>query len=164
VRLVGQTELLIRGKRHTSIVTMLRKIEKRSHYHLRGAFDHLVLAAAGLASEGHVHRLIDDRGTVCEVQHDPWTAADARGYLAGLVTDLLDAPHGYLLPFDALARALHGAKPAARYGDPTAGLGYGPIDRGDGLTPPADAAELARRRLLPLVERMRGDHGFEVGP
>ncbi len=121
VRLVGQTELLIRGKRHTSIVTMLRKIEKRSHYHLRGAFDHLV-------------------------------------------PDLLDAPHGYLLPFDALARALHGAKPAARYGDPTAGLGYGPIDRGDGLTPPADAAQLARRRLLPLVERMRGDHGFEVGP
>lgn len=164
VRLVGQTELLIRGKRHTSIVTMLRKIEKRSHYHLRGAFDHLVLAAAGLASDGHIHRLIDDRGTVCEVQHDPWTQADARAHLAALVTDLLDAPHGYLLPFDALGRALHGAKPSARYGDPTAGLGYGPIDRGDGLTPPADAAQLARRRLLPLVERMRGDHGFEVGP
>jgi len=164
VRLVGQTELLVRGKRFTSIVTMLRKIEKRSHYHLRGAFDHLMLAAAGLAGEGHVHRLIDDRGTVCEVQHDAWTQSAARTYLTELVTELIDTPHGYLLPFESLARALHGAKPAARYGDPTAGLGYGPIDRGDGLELPADAAQLARRRLRPLVERMHGEHGFEVGP
>jgi hypothetical protein len=164
VRLVGQTELLIRGKQHTSVVTMLRKIEKRSHYHLRGAFDHLMLAAAGLAGEGHVHRLIDDRGAVCEVQHDAWTQNDARAYLTELITELIDTSHGYLLPFESLARALQGSKPAARYGDPTAGLGYGPIDRGDGLAPPSDAAQLARRRLLPLVERMHGDHGFEVGP
>ena len=43
-------------------------------------------------------------------------------------------------------------------------VGYGPIDRSDGLDPPANAPLLARRRLLPLVERMHGDHGFEVGP
>jgi len=67
IRLVGQTELLVRGKRYTSIVTLLRKLEKRSHYHLRGAFDHLMLAAAGLARDGHVHRVIDDRGNLCEV-------------------------------------------------------------------------------------------------
>ena len=164
VRLLGQTELLVRGRRHTSVVAMLRKIEKRSHYHLRGAFDHLVLAAAGLAGDGHVHRLIDDRGHVCEVEHAPWTTADARGYLAGLVSELLDAPHGYLLPFEALAKALGGARPSPRFGDLTGGLGYGPIDRGDGLAPPGDAVQIARRRLLPLVERMRGDHGFEVGP
>ena len=164
VRLLGQTELLVRGRRHTSVVAMLRKIEKRSHYHLRGAFDHVVLAAAGLAGEGHVHRLIDDRGNVCEVEHAAWTARDAHAYLAGLITELLDAPHGYLLPFEALARALQGARPAPRFTDLTGGLGYGPIDRGDGLAPPADAAQIARRRLLPLVERMRGDHGFEVGP
>jgi exodeoxyribonuclease V gamma subunit len=162
VRLVGQTELLVRGKRYTSFVPLLRKLEKRSHYHLRGAFDHLVLAAAGLANEGHVHRLIDDRGNACEVEHAGWTVSDARDYLAGLVTELLDAPHGYLLPFEALGKALQGGKPAVKYGDPTAGLGYGPIDRGDGLELPAAAAALARRRLLPLVERMRGDHGFEV--
>ena len=164
IRLLGQTELLVRGPRYTSIVTLLRKLEKRSHYHLRGAFDHLMLAATGLAPDGHVHRVIDDRGTVCEVAHDPWTASDARGYLAGLVTELLDAPHGYLLPFEALAKALGGGKPAIKYGDPTAGLGYGPIDRGDGLDLPGDAAAIARRRLRPLVERMHGDHGFEVGP
>jgi exodeoxyribonuclease V gamma subunit len=165
VRVIGQTELLIRGRRHTSVITLLRKLEKRSHYHLRGAFDHLLLAAAGIAGDGgHVHRLIDDRGEVCEVEHAAWTAAGARGYLAGLIGELLDAPHGYLLPFEALVKALQGGRPAPRFGDPTAGLGYGPIDRGDGLTPPADAAQIARRRLLPLVERMRGDHGFEVGP
>jgi len=143
---------------------VLRKLEKRSHYHLRGAFDHLMLAAAGLASAGHVHRLIDDRGEVCDIQHAAWTMADARAYLAALIGELLDAPHGYLLPFEALVKALQGGRPVARFGDPTSGLGYGPIDRGDGLAPPADAAQIARRRLLPLVERMRGDHGFEVGP
>jgi exodeoxyribonuclease V gamma subunit len=165
VRVIGQTELLIRGRRHTSVITLLRKLEKRSHYHLRGAFDHLLLAAAGIAGDGgHVHRLIDDRGEICEVEHAAWTAGDARGYLAGLIGELLDAPHGYLLPFDALVKALQGGRPAARFGDPTSGLGYGPIDRGDGLAPPVDAAQIARRRLLPLVERMRGDHGFEVGP
>ena len=164
VRLVGQTELLVRGARATSIVTLLRKLEKRSPYHLRGAFDHLVLAAAGLATDGHVHRLIDDRGAVCEIQHDPWTPGDARAYLTGLVTELLDATHGYLLPFDTLARALQGGKPASYTEDPTRGLGYGPIDRPYGLDVPRDAAAIARRRLLPLIERMHGDHGFEVGP
>ncbi|HEX2690545.1 MAG TPA: exodeoxyribonuclease V subunit gamma [Kofleriaceae bacterium] len=164
VRLLGQTELLVRGKRYTSIVTLLRKLDRRSHYHLRGAFDHLLLAAAGLATGGHTHRVIDDHGNVCEVQHDPWTAGEARGYLTSLVTELLDQPHGYLLPFEALAKALQGGKPSARYGDPTAGLGYGPIDRADGLEVPGDAIQMARRRLLPLVQRMHGDHGFEVGP
>jgi len=164
VRLVGQTELLVRGKRYTSIVPLLRKLEKRSHYHLRGVFDHLMLAAAGLATQGHAHRVIDDLGNVCEVQHAPWTASEARDYLAGLVTELLDQPHGYLLPFEALAKALQGGKPSIKYGDPTAGLGYGPIDRGDGLELPGNVVQLARRRLLPLVERMHGEHGFEVGP
>lgn len=165
VRLVGQTELLLRGARYTSVVTLMRKLEKRSPYHLRGAFDHLMLAAAGLANHGHVHRLIDDRGDVCEIEHAPWSVADARGYLTGLVTELLDEPHGYLLPFESLARALAGKPAPAWSTDPTRGLGYGPIERGDGLDPPADALAMARRRLLPLVERMQGDaHGFEVAP
>jgi exodeoxyribonuclease V gamma subunit len=164
VRLIGQTELLVRGPRFTSVVTLLRKLEKGSPYHLRGAFDHLMLAAAGLANAGHVHRLIDDRGEICEVQHDPWTQADARAYLAALIAELLDEPHGYLLPFESLAKALHGGKPAAWTSDPTRGLGYGPIDRADGLDPPSNATQLARRRLYPLVIRMHGEHGFKVEP
>jgi len=161
VRIVGQTELMLRGEPLTSVIPLLRPIEKRSAYHLRGALDHVVLAAAGLATGGHAHRLIDDEGKVCAIEHRPWTVDDARGYLAALVAELIDQPHGYLLPFEALARALAGGKAPTRYGDPTGGLGYGPIERPDGLEPPADPGAIAQRRLRPLVERMIGDHGFE---
>lgn len=161
VRLVGQTELMLRGEQLTSVVPVLRKIEKRSPYHLRGAIDHVVLAAAGLALRGHVHKLLGPDGAVFEVRHAPWSIDDARAYLAELVGELLDQPHGYLLPFEALAKSLSGGKASQRYGDPTAGLGYGPIVRPDGLELPADAMAIAQRRLGPLIERMAGNHGFE---
>ena len=163
VRIVGQTELLLRGPQHTSIITMIRKLDKRSPYHLRGAFDHVLLAAAGIANAGHAHRLIDRDGETKEVRHAPWTQADARAYLAALVTELLDGAHGYLLPFESLVKALVGAKVSRSYGDPTSGLGYGPIDRLDGLEHPAEAAAFAARRLGPLVARMIGSD-FEVVP
>lgn len=162
VRLVGQTELLMPagGGRRTSVVTSLSRLDKKSPYHLRGALDHVVLAAAGLAPDGHRHVLVDHEGKRLAVEHAPWTVADARAYLAGLVAELLDRPHGYLLPFDSLVKALAGGKPSRAYGDPTGGLGYGPVERRDGLVPPADAPALAARRLAPLVDRMEGDHGF----
>jgi hypothetical protein len=140
---------------------MIRKLEKRSPYHLRGAFDHVLLAAAGIANAGHVHRLIDRHGDTKEVRHEPWTQDDARAYLAGLVTELLDGAHGYLLPFESLVKALSGGKVSRIFGDPTSGLGYGPIDRLDGLEHPHDAPGFAARRLGPLVARMIGSD-FEV--
>ncbi|HMG24815.1 MAG TPA: hypothetical protein VK607_25935, partial [Kofleriaceae bacterium] len=79
--------------------------------------------------------------------------------LTELARELLDAPHGYLLPFDLLVRAL-GGKSTRSYQDPTGGLGYGPIDRPDGLEIPRTLAPVAQRRLGPLVARMRGDHTF----
>ena len=101
-------------------------------------------------------------GRVSEVHHAAWSERDARAYLAGLATELLDLSHGYLLPFETLAKAL-GGKPSPRtYGDPTHGLGYGPVERRDGLAMPTDAMAIAQRRLRPLVERMHGDHGFEI--
>jgi hypothetical protein len=147
------------------VITVIRKAENRNADHLRGAFDHLLLAAVGLAPAGHAHVLLDPEGKKVTVEHERWAAADARAYLAALIAELFDAPHGYLLPFDALARALAGGKASygsRGFGDLTGGLGYGPIERKDGLEPPPDAAAIARRRLGPLVERMRGDHGFEV--
>ncbi|HWO18887.1 MAG TPA: exodeoxyribonuclease V subunit gamma [Kofleriaceae bacterium] len=161
IRLVGQTELLLRGEVFTSVVPVLRKVESRSPYHLRGALDHLVLAAAGLAPSGHAHILLDGEGQARRVEHRPWTEAEARAHLAALADELVGASHGYLLPFEALAKALGGGKPPSRYGDPTGGLGFGPIERADGLEAPEDAAAIAHRRLGPLVERMLGDHGFE---
>jgi exodeoxyribonuclease V gamma subunit len=161
IRLVGQTELLLRGEVFTSVVPVLRKAESRSPYHLRGALDHLVLAAAGRAPRGHAHVLLDGEGQVRRVEHRPWAEAEARAFLAALAGELVSESHGYLLPFEALAKALGGGKPPSRYGDPTGGLGFGPIERRDGLEPPEDAAAIAHRRLGPLVERMLGDHGFE---
>jgi len=40
------------GGEVTSIVTLVRELDKKSNYHLRGAFDHLVLAASGLTPSG----------------------------------------------------------------------------------------------------------------
>jgi len=99
---------------------------------------------------------------VCEIEHEPWTTADAREYLAALASELLDSAHGYLLPFDAIVKALAGGKPAVRFGDPTSGLGYGPIERKDGLDSRGCGGDRAAAPA-PLVARMRGsDHGFEV--
>ncbi len=166
IRILGQTELLLSGPdgRFVSVVPILRALEKRSAYHLRGAFDHVVLAAAGIANGGHAHRLLDPDGRVSEVHHAAWSQRDARAYLANLARELLDEPHGYLLPFDALVKSLAGRPLTRSYGDPTHGLGYGPVERRDGLSIPRDRVDIAQRRLRPLVERMIGDHGFELPP
>ena len=115
VRLTGQTELLIKnGAKYTSIIALIRAYERKSPYHLRGAFDHLVLAAAGIANQGHAHKLIDPDGKVVDIEHSAWSVDEARAYLTMLVTELLDTPHGYLLPFDGLSRALFGQRVVVR--------------------------------------------------
>ena len=163
LRITGQTEVMVtRGGLATSIIGLPRPIEKLSRHHLRGAFDHLLLAAAGLAPAGHAHTLVDGEGGIATVTHAPWTTADARAYLTALATELLDQAHGYLLPFDTLARVLGGARASLPPGKPDKALGYGPIERPDGLELTGDAAAIALRRLAPLVDRMSGDHGFEV--
>lgn len=154
VRLVGQTELLVDAPTLTSVIPMVSEAKAKGHHHLRGALDHLVLAAAGLADQGHAHILLDKAGKAMHVPHAPWTRDDARAYLAGLVRELLDAPHGYLLPWNNLVAALEGKNPKL---DPERVAGYGPIDRIDGLAVPHDAIEIAERRLRPLAERMSGD-------
>jgi exodeoxyribonuclease V gamma subunit len=163
VRLMGQTEILLGTGKRTSVVPMLREWKATSPYHLRGALDHLVLAAAGLAPTGHTHVVLDPNGKAAWVDHAPWPPDEARKFLTTLCTELLDESHGYLLPFEALVKALGGDMPKlTKHGDLTGGLGYGPIDRRDGLTLPRNALAIAQRRLRPLVVRMTGEHGFEV--
>ena len=160
VRLVGQTELLLAAAgRYTSVVPLVGVATKKGHHHLRGAFDHVVLAAAGLATQGHSHVLLDRNGDAYRVEHAPWTAEEARAFLAGLVTELLDTPHGYALPFDQLERALAG-KPLELSRDAKKSLKFGPIQRLDGLALPDDAIAIAERRLRPVVQRMSGDHSI----
>jgi exonuclease V gamma subunit len=162
VRLVGQTEILVKvGDRYRSIIPILSTAEKRSRHHLRGALDHVVLAAAGLAPKGHAHILLDKHGGTRIVEHVPWSQDEAREYLAALVQELLDRPHGYLLPFDHLVDALAGKPPGRIHGDALSKLlGFGPIDRIDGLVGPPDAKDIGKRRLGPLASRMRGDHSL----
>jgi hypothetical protein len=163
VQVVGSTELLLHhGDRSTSVVPILGTVDGTSRHHLRGAFDHLALAAAGLALRGHDHMLIDPDGGVRCVNHDPWTQADAQQFLSDLARELLDEPHGYLLPFDVLARSLSGSRSAYVVQDPTGGLGYGPIERRDGLDLPTGLHQLAERRLRPFVSRMRTGHSFDA--
>jgi exodeoxyribonuclease V gamma subunit len=166
VRLVGSTELLVRrGNRALSVIPMLGSADKASRHHLRGALDHVVLAAAGLAPEGHDHVLLSPTGTARRVSHERWAQADAREYLVMLVRELVDQPHGYLLPFDALRRALEGRTASAmkQRRDVFPALGFGPIERADGLAAPSDPIAIAKRRLGPLAERMRGDHSIGGG-
>lgn len=165
VRLVGQTELLLaRGDKHASVIALVGKFEKKSRHHLRGALDHVVLAAAGLAPAGHTHVLLDIEGRKHEVEHAPWSQDDAREYLTTLVTTLLDEPHGYLLPFDHLVNALAGKRPSRTHNDAISSLlGFGPITRIDGLVAPPTPGDIAARRLAPLVTRMKGDHSLGGG-
>jgi hypothetical protein len=162
VRLVGQTELLVhRGNCYASVIPLIGKAEKRSRHHLRGALDHVILAAAGLSTRAHDHLLLDPDGTVRSVQHAAWSQPDAREYLTSLVGELLDQAHGYLLPFDHLVSGLAGKVPGRIHGDAIANLlGFGPIDRLDGLVAPPNPAAIAKRRLGPLVARMTGDHSL----
>ncbi|HSD90890.1 MAG TPA: exodeoxyribonuclease V subunit gamma [Kofleriaceae bacterium] len=165
VRLVGQTELLLdRGGTFTSVIPLIGKADKRSRHHLRGALDHVVLAAAGVATHGHEHVLLDPEGTVRKVTHAPWSQAEAKEYLTALVGELLDQPHGYLLPFDHLVSALAGKAPGRIHGDAiTTLLGFGPITRIDGLVAPPNPGDIAQRRFAPLVSRMKGDHSLGGG-
>ncbi|HEY6039047.1 MAG TPA: hypothetical protein VIV58_32415, partial [Kofleriaceae bacterium] len=162
VRLVGQTEILIRrDDRMISVIAMVGSASNTSRHHLRGALDHVVLAAAGLAPAGHEHILLDPGARSRRVVHAPWSAEDARAFLERLVRELLDHAHGYLLPFDVLRRSLED-RPAwgnnpGNFKDPTGGLGYGPIVKPYGLELPAELAAIARRRLAPLADRMSGD-------
>lgn len=160
VRLVGQTELLLaQGESYLSVVPLVGTATKKGHQHLRGAFDHLVLAASGLATRGHAHVLLDRDGNALRVEHAPWRSEDARAFLAALVCELLDQPHGYALPFDQLVRALE-RKAVAVDRDPKKSLKFGPVQRVDGLALPVDPVALAERRLRPLIERMTGDHSI----
>jgi exodeoxyribonuclease V gamma subunit len=164
IELDGQTEILVDDAgtgTSASIVVIGGKKAARRHT-LRGAIDHVALAAAGTAPRTHRTLCLDGAGALHVTEHAAWTPAAARAYLADLVGELLARPHGYLLSLDDADRALAGKPPKitpTRDGHPGS-LGFGPIVRAERLDLPADPLGIAKRRLGPLVERMAGDHGF----
>jgi hypothetical protein len=163
LRLIGQTEMIV--GRHGSVIFKTGKMAEREH--LRGAFDNVVLAASELALDGHAHLVIDGDGNSKRVRHAAWTREDARAYLTALAADLFGQPHGYVLTLTQLRDALRGravrsSRTTGNRRDENRTLGFGPITRSDGLGEPPSIEELARRRLLPLVSRMDGEHPFGV--
>ncbi|MCA9676897.1 MAG: hypothetical protein KC464_17820, partial [Myxococcales bacterium] len=154
VELVGTTELCCGDDLATSVI-LVNKVQ--AEHHLRHALDHLVLAAAGVTAGAARTGLvlgdkIDDKALA------PWTADAARDHLALLIGELLEQRHAYLLPYRVALDVLAGKTPRLRHAtDKVAtSLGFGPLRRDDGLTLPPDAADLARRRLGPLLDRMIG--------
>ncbi len=151
VRIVGETELLeVTPSGHRSLIALLGKVDARSRYHLRGALDHVLLAAAGLAPAGHAHTLVAGEGNARTGEHARWTEADARAYLAAIATELFDESHGYLLPYETLARLASGKDAAIKI---ERAHGFGPIESAHGLDVPGDALAIALRRLGPLSAR-----------
>jgi len=108
--------LIKRDDRMISVIAMVGAASGTSRHHLRGALDHVVLAAAGLAPAGHEHVLLDPTARSRRVVHAPWTREDAVAFLTELVRELLDRAHGYLLPFDVLRRSLEDREPWGRGG------------------------------------------------
>ena len=152
VQLVGQTEPY--GGKVGALILANKKVSLR--HVLRAAFDHVVMAAAGLADLGFNHLILcEDEPDEC--RHERWSQADAGGHLALLLHDLFAEGHGYLMSLDMAVAAL-GDKPIKidQPGDFTPGsIGYGPLPHRDDFEAADDARGLAVRRLQPLWQRMK---------
>ncbi|MBK7071339.1 MAG: exodeoxyribonuclease V subunit gamma [Myxococcales bacterium] len=124
---------------------------------LRAALDHVVLAAAGVATTGWRH-LILAKEKPDRAAHAPWSADEARGYLAALCAELYGGSHDYLLSLDMAVAVLGGkeAKPDRPKDGRPGSLGYGPLrDRPDRAMV-ADLDAVVARRYQPLFGRLGG--------
>jgi hypothetical protein len=153
IQLVGQTELY--GVACGALI--LANGEARPRHHLRAMFDHLVLAAAGLADLGGFKHLVLTRGKPKAGVHERWPRAEAQAHLAALLRDLFADGHAYLLSLDMQIDVLEGqAASVVQASDFGPGsIGYGPLKSRDDLELPADVRALAERRLGPMWRRMR---------
>lgn len=93
----------------------------------------------------------------------PFTPAEARAYLAGLVTELLSRVHGYLLPIEAVFGYVAGKKPSPSEAvrelterESGWSCAYGPVRDPGRFEPPDDdeAERIIERRYRPLFDRL----------
>ncbi len=141
-----------------TVVMATRKPEPK--HAIRGAFDHVVLCAAGqLAPEPHLVTVLSDE-SVEQHRFQRWQPEEARDYLAMLATELLGSTHEYLLPIEVVLKwekgrgsSLRADIAAVASSQQRCSDDYGPVSRRDQLQPPRDAEEMALRRLEPILQR-----------
>lgn len=153
VELVGECQLS--GARCGTLILSAGSV--KPYHRLRAALDHVALAAAGVATAGWQHLIVGDQKTD-RAGHAPWTADEARGYLAALTTDLFAGSHDYLLSLDMALASLDRKEPKVeppQDGRPGS-LGYGPVRHRPDRARPADLDALVERRYRPLFTRLGG--------
>lgn len=134
---------------------------------LRGLCDLVVLAAAGALapdeSEAWAITLLTPEGAVVH-RLPPWTADQARTYLAEVLTAFLGGPHAYLLPCEAVLqwrkrRAAPLAAVIRQLRGRQQGLSslHGPVRDIAALEPPPHCEAVAERRFEPLLGRLEAE-------
>jgi exodeoxyribonuclease V gamma subunit len=150
VEIVGTTDLIGGAARERTLVLVHKDIA--DEHRLRHALDHLLLAAADVATGAREGLVLGEAPDVRRLA--PWRPDEARAHLAILAADLLGGPHAYVLPYATARSALAGPPRRPRRDGVIPELGWGPLERATGLDVPADAAAIARRRLAPILDRI----------
>ncbi len=162
VDLVGQTELL--GASGPGSVILSPGMKPNDKYMLRGVIDHIAQAAAGRGvDESHGTTILTAGDKGAHYRFAPWSRDEARGYLAGLLGELLEGSHDYLLPCEAVFNARDRRKPSVvpeinkltRASRSSFSCMYGPVTSLIGLAAPEHADELVTRRFKPIFDRVQ---------
>ncbi|MEZ4399734.1 MAG: exodeoxyribonuclease V subunit gamma [Kofleriaceae bacterium] len=127
----------------------------RPRFALRAALEHVVLAAAGVATTGWRHLVLAKDGSERR-HHQAWAAVDAQAYLSALCGELLGGSHDYLLSLDmahaVIERKTVKVEPPSERGPGS--LGFGPLRPRDHRAPVPDLDAVVDRRYRPLLERI----------
>lgn len=164
VELRGSTEPVVEDPAASFVVQSKDPSRGRARLQpeLRCFLDHAVLAASGRRFErgyrGFVAYPRPDPEALDRVRYDAFTPEEARVYLAGLLTELLDDAHAYALPFTtavgvheargkgraALEEVLAQARPSP----------FGPLARAEVRPPSVDEVlDMVERRFGPYFAR-----------
>ncbi|MDH3603926.1 MAG: exodeoxyribonuclease V subunit gamma, partial [Candidatus Tectomicrobia bacterium] len=105
VELHGRTEAV--SQTLPGSLTLVASQKPQDRDILRGFFDQVVLSAATDMPPMPYHGIVNAVDTLQATSFGPISQAEATTYLQELVSDLLGAPHPYLLPVEAVLRFQH---------------------------------------------------------
>lgn len=110
VEISGQTGLLVPGRPAALVPNTTSQVWSLSRrYFMRGFLDHVLLSAQGEPTPKEWQVLINPAEEAarhkqkhCMRRFKPLEQAEARGYLEGLLTDMLSRVHAYYMPVEAV--------------------------------------------------------------